>query len=168
MEHWYALYSKPHKEHHVSSLLESKGFETYLPTIQVRKNGKRKTVPFFSCYLFVRIDPADALPGVRWTTGLRRIVSFGGEPAVVGDNIVALMKKRLAETAESGYPRYDRFKPGERVRIRGGPLRDLEAIFDRSLSPSDRVRVLVDILGRLTPCVIETDCLEKVGRRLRW
>jgi len=30
------------------------------------------------------------------------------------------------------------------------------------------VRVLVDILGRLTPCVIETDCLEKVGRRLRW
>jgi len=76
------------------------------------------------------------------------------------------MKKRLAEMAESGYPRCDRFKPGERVRIRGGPLRDLEAVFDRALSSQDRAMVLVGLLGRWTPCVIETDCLEKVGRRL--
>ncbi|GAG50058.1 unnamed protein product, partial [marine sediment metagenome] len=123
---------------------------------------RRKTVPFFSCYLFVRLDPAGALPGVRWTTGLRRIVSFGGEPAVVGDNIVALMKKRLAEMAESGYPRCDRFKPGERMRIRGGPLRDLEAIFDRALSSQDRAMVLVDLLGRWTRCEVDVSCLKKL------
>jgi len=166
MEHWYALYTKPHKEHHVSSILESKGFETYLPTIQVRKNRKTRTEPFFSCYLFVRTDPAAGFPAVRWTPGLRRIVSFGGAPAVVRDDVVALIRKRLAEMAESGYPKYDRFKPGEPVRIKAGPLTDLEAIFDRSLSASERVRVLVDILGRLTPCVIESGCLEKAGRRL--
>ncbi len=95
-------------------------------------------------------------------------MSFGGQPAAVCDDVVALIKKTLAEIAESGCPRYYRFQPGERVLTNAGPLRDLEAIFDRSLSPSDRVRVLVDILGRLTPCVIQIDCLEKVGRRLRW
>ena len=96
MKCWYALYTKPHKEHHVSSFLESRGFETYLPTIQVRKNRRRKTKLFFSCYLFIR---------------------------------------------------------------------DFGAVFDKSLSSSDRARVLVDILGRLTACEIELDCLEKVTRK---
>ncbi len=50
MEQWYAVYTESHKEHHVSSFLHSSGFETYLPTVQVSKNGKRKTNPFFSCY----------------------------------------------------------------------------------------------------------------------
>jgi len=168
VKHWYALYTKPHKEDHVSSVLESRALETYLPTVRVRKNGRSQTEPLFSCYLFVRMDPADGIPSVRWIAGLRRIVNFGHQPAVVPDGAISLVRRRLAEMAEAGYPRYDRFEPGERVRIKAGPLRDLEGIFDRSLSTSDRVRVLVDILGRLTPCEIEVDCLEKVGRHLSW
>jgi hypothetical protein len=62
MEHWYALYTKPHKEHHVSSFLESRGFETYLPAIQVRREGQKSTKTFFSCYLFVRLCLAEVLP----------------------------------------------------------------------------------------------------------
>ena len=165
MEHWCALYTKPHKEHHVSSFLESRGFETYLPTIQVRKNGKSKTKTFFSCYLFVRLDPAEALPGVRWTPGLRRIVSFGKQPAVVRDDVIDTIRRHLKQMEASGYPVEQRFKPGERVLIKSGPLRDLEAVFDRSLSSSDRAKVLVDILGRLTTCEIELDHLEKVTRK---
>jgi len=97
LEYWYALYTKPHNEHHVSSFLESRGFETYLPTIQVKKNGKSKT--FFSCYLFVRLDPAEALARVRWAPGLRR-----------------------KQMEASGYPVEQHFKPGERVLIKSGPL----------------------------------------------
>lgn len=82
VQHWYTLCAKPHEEHHVSSVPESKGLETYLPTVQVRRNGRSKTEPLFSCYLFVRMDPADALPEVPWTPGLRRIVSFGDQLAV--------------------------------------------------------------------------------------
>ncbi|MFQ5813056.1 MAG: transcription termination/antitermination protein NusG [Anaerolineae bacterium] len=165
MKHWYALYTKPHKEYHVSTILESKGFETYLPTIQVRKNRRRKTKPFFSCYLFIRMDPADALPGVRWTPGLRRIVCFGQQPAVVRDDVIDTIRHRLERVEASGYPVEQRFKPGDRVLIKSGPLRDLEAVFDRSLSSSDRAKVLVDVLGRLTACELELDCLEKVTRK---
>ena len=97
MKHWYALYTKPHKEHQVSSILESQGFKTYLPTIQVRKNSRRKTRPFFSCYLFIRMDPVDALPEVRWTPGLRRIVSFGQQPAIVFVNDDKARRFRLVD-----------------------------------------------------------------------
>ena len=115
MEHWYALYTKPHKERHVSSFLKSRGFETYLPTIQVKKNGKgkSKTKPFFSCYLFVRLNSASALPSVRWTPGLRRIVSFGREPAAVPDAAISLIRRHVAEMGELDY--LSRFKSGDRV-----------------------------------------------------
>jgi len=165
MKRWYALYTKPRKERQVSDILASKGIETYLPLVRVRKRGRREVEqPFFPCYLFARVDlAAEGLSSVCWTPGLRKVVNFGGEPAAVPDAVVALIRKRLAKR---DYPRYKAFEPGERVRIKAGPLRDLEAIFDQNLSPSDRVRVLVDILGRLTPCEIEVDYLEKVSRRL--
>lgn len=160
MEHWYALYTKPHKEHHVSSFLKSRGFETYLPTIQVKKNGKSKTEPFFSCYLFVRLD-SDVAPSVRWTPGLRRIVSFGGKPAAVPDDAISLIRRRVAEMGELDYSGR-RFKPGEQVVIKGGALKYFEAVFHRALSNRDRAMVLVDLLGRWTRCEVDVSCLEKL------
>jgi len=161
MEHWYTLYTKPHKEQQVSGFLESKGLETYLPTVKIRKNGNYKVVPFFSCYLFVRVDPSNGLSSVRWTPGLRRIVSFGDQPAVVDDNVVSCLRQRLAEMQESGYEAY-RLKPGDRIVITSGPLRDFEAVFERGLSSGQRARILVDFLGRRTRCEVEIDRLEKV------
>ena len=160
MEHWYALYTKPHNERHVSSFLKSRGFETYLPTIQVKKNGKSKPQPFFSCYLFVRLNSASALPSVRWTPGLRRIVSFGREPAAVPDAAISLIRRHVAKMGELGY--LSRFKLGDRVAIKTGPLKYFGAVFDRALSNRDRAMVLVDLLGRLTRCEVDVSCLEKL------
>ena len=162
MEHWYALYTKPHKEHHVSSLLESRGLETYLPTVQVRRrNGKSKTEPFFSCYLFVRLDP-DVVSAVRWTPGLRRIVGFSGEPAAVPDDAISLIRRRVAKMGELGYAAC-RFQPGDQVVIKNGPLKYFEAIFDRALSNRDRAMVLVAWLGQWTRCEVDVSCLEKLN-----
>ena len=160
MEYWYALYTKPHKENHVSSFLKSRGLETYLPTIQVRKNGKKKTEPFFSCYLFVRLAP-DTATWVRWTPGLRRIVSFGGEPMAVPDDALSLIRRRVAKMGELDYSAC-RFKSGEQVVIKGGPLKYFEAVFDRSLSNRDRAMVLVEMLGRWTRCEVDVSYLEKL------
>lgn len=160
MESWYVLYTKPHKERQVSSLLQSKSYDTYLPTMPVRKNGKEKSEPLFSCYLFVRMDASLDLLQVRWTPGLRTVVMFGGQPAAVPDGVVSFIKHRLAQMRESGYGARP-FKPGERVIVRSGPLKDLEGIFDRGLSSRDRARILIDFLGRWTPCEIEIDHLGK-------
>jgi len=160
MEHWYALYTKPHKERHVSSLLESRGLETYLPSVPVRKNDRRRVKPFFSCYLFARFDPSEAFPSIQWTPGLRRILSFGGQLAVVPDEVVSSIRKRLAKVDELSYSTH-RFRPGDRVTVTSGPFKDFEAIFDRSLSSRERARVLVEFLGRWTSCEVSLDCLER-------
>jgi transcriptional antiterminator RfaH len=162
MRHWYALYTKPCKEHQVSSFLESKGFETYLPTIQVRKNGKKKIEPFFSCYLFVRLEPVAGLSSVRWTPGLKRIVGFDGGPAAVPDDAISLIRRRVTEMGELDYPAC-RFKSGDQVVIKGGPLQHFEAVFDRALSNQDRAMILVEMLGHWTRCEVDVSYLEKLN-----
>lgn len=163
MNHWYALYTKPRKELQVSATLKSEGIETYLPLYEPRRGRQpcKGPRPLFACYLFAKVDFSSRnVSSLQWTPGLRRIVSFDGEPAIIQDGIVSGIKERLAQD-ESAWWDGD-FGPGERVRIRSGPLQDLEAIFDERLSSSERVRVFIDMLGRLRACQIEADRLEKV------
>jgi len=163
MQHWYALYTKPKMEQQVSTLLDKKGIQTYLPLVEVPAKKRPGWVkqPFFPCYLFARADLDVVGQGaLAWTPGLCRLVSFGEEPAIVGDEIIALLQKRLA--AKRGRRLLDeRFRPGERVVIKAEPFQGFEAVFDETLSASGRVRVLVNFLGRQTACEVEIDDLEK-------
>ncbi|MFB0537885.1 MAG: transcription termination/antitermination protein NusG [Anaerolineae bacterium] len=165
MQHWLALYTKPRMERQVSNALTGRGVETYLPLVyKYSKHRRRKEPsPFFPCYLFARVDPTSAdYLSLRWTPGLRSIVRFGGRVAQVPDEAVTRIKQRLAQLEQAGYSESSGFKHGERVRIQAGPLEGLEAMFDRTVSATGRVRILLDILGRLTACEIESDWLEKV------
>lgn len=155
MEHWYALYTKPKKEHQVNTLLQGQGFETYLPTVRrkVRRRDRPDRVTYFPCYLFARIDfeitPRSA---IDWMPGVRRIIRSGEQPTIVADELVELIRCRLEGAEEVGY---GALKQGDRVRITSGPLRDLEAVFDQPLSPADRVRILLNVMGRMTPVEID-------------
>lgn len=155
MKRWYALYTKPHKERQVSNLLQEEGIETYLPTVRrkIRRRDRPDRVVYFPCYLFARIDfQVTPRSSIAWMPGMRRIVTFGEKPAVVADQLVDLIRRRLGDIEEVSY---GRLKQGDRVRITAGPLRDLEAVFDRPLSSADRVRVLLDVMGRMTPADID-------------
>lgn len=155
MKRWYALYTKPKKERQVDALLQEQGIETYLPTVQrkVRRRDRPDRIVYFPCYLFARLDLSDTpRSSIDWMPGIRHIVSLGERPAVVADEIVALLRRRLEGIEEMGY---GSLKQGDRVRITSGPLRELEAIFDQPLSAADRVRVLLDVMGRMTPVEID-------------
>lgn len=155
MERWYALYTKPRKERQVHALLQGRGIETYLPTVRrkVRRRDRPDRVVYFPCYLFALLDfKVTPHSSIAWMPGVRRIVAFGDQPAVVADEIINLIRGRLSDVEEVGY---GRLKKGDRVRIQSGPLRDLEAIFDQPLSSKDRVRVLLDVMGRMTPAEID-------------
>jgi transcriptional antiterminator RfaH len=149
------LYTKPKKERQVNTLLRGQGIETYLPTVRrkVRRRDRPDRVIYFPCYVFAHIDfKVTPHSSIAWMPGVRRIVSFGERPAVVADEIVEVLRDRLEDIEEVGY---GRLKKGDAVRIRSGPLRDLEAIFDQPLSASHRVRVLLDVMGRMTPVEID-------------
>jgi len=161
---WYALYTKPHKEEQLRSLLEEQGREVYLPMIPVQRprTGRRKKKPFFPCYLFVRGDQSNGdITNLRWTPGLRRIVAYGETPVAVPDEMIELVRARLAEReAVMKQPPGLRFKAGQRVKITEGPLSSMEAIFERGVSAGERVRVFVEVLGRMTACELDGTWIE--------
>lgn len=162
MLHWYTLYTKPKREQQVHDILSKRGFEVYLPLLRLLK--KRRLVqtqePLFPCYLFVRTDIEQVgISTIAWTQGLRRVVSFCGQPAIVDDVVIEHIKRRLSEG--NGPEVYGRFRHGEQVVVTEGPFKDLDAIFDGRLSGSGRVRVLLKIMGQLRPCEVHEAWLEK-------
>lgn len=157
---WYALYTKPHCERGVSERLQAKGFETYLPVVTVDgSRGNTVTRPFFPCYLFVRLDlDTDRLSQVHWTPGLKHVVSFGERPAVVPDEVITLIRERLAAIeAAGGLPAHG-FQPGDPV----GPFADFEVVFEQTLKPAERAWVLIQFLGEMNRLQVSVENPEPV------
>lgn len=165
MEYWYTLYTKPHKERQVETVLTGRGLQTYFPVVPApRRNQRSAQGAFFPCYLFVHANlDAIGLWSLQYAPGVRGIVMFGEHPAQVDDRIIATLRTRLGDT-DSIYVHGDVLKPGDRVVITSGPLANMEAVFDQSLSPAGRVRILINWLQRGTPVELESTMLRKVSK----
>ncbi|NLE77663.1 MAG: hypothetical protein GX605_13050 [Chloroflexi bacterium] len=160
MEQWYVLFTNPRKEEAVSTTLAQQGLETYLPTVAPAKlrRGRRQQLPFFPRYLFIHVDLAQAgVSLLKWCPGVASLVAFEGQPAAVPDAAIALIRERLS--AAHGGPASP-YRAGDRMRITCGPLKDLEAVFDKELGPSGRVRIMMEFLGRIRYCEVPVDALE--------
>ena len=162
MKHWYALYTKPHRESQVDGLVQVAGAETYLPTVQrrLKRRDRPDRVVYFPCYLFARLDlEVTPLSSITWMPGMRRIICAGEEPVVVADELIELIRQRLRGTEHIGY---GNLKQGDAVRITSGPLRDLEAVFEQPLTAAHRVRILLDVMGRMTVVDIDHTQIKKI------
>jgi transcriptional antiterminator RfaH len=114
--------------------------------------------PFFPHYLFARLDwNAGVTAKLQWTPGLRRIVSAGGRPVPVPDEVVAALRRGLAEMGEIGPE--EPFHRGDVVQIIAGPFEGLDAVFDRRLSPQGRVRVFLELMSRWVAADLDIDDL---------
>lgn len=161
MREWFTLYTKPQAEYQVQAALQARGFEVYLPEIETAKPqpGRNKR-PFFSCYLFVKLDfELVGLAQLQWTPGLRRIVSVDGRPIPLPQEMIDLVRRHLGDIERSGG--LARFKPGERVRIIEGPFSEMEAVFAGPSTSAQRVQVLLNILGRTSRVHLDADSLEE-------
>lgn len=162
---WYVLHTKANAEYRVARLLAQRRIETFLPTVRaVRPRPGYTTVPLFPSYLFARLDlEVVELSSILWTPGLRTIVTFNYRPAVVPDEVILFIRRRVDEiNAVGGMPSHP-FKPGDRVRIRSGPLAGLEGIFEGPTGPAERVRILIEFLGRMSTATVPVDFLERVA-----
>ncbi len=103
--HWYALRCKPRKEEVVWKQVSDQGFEVFYPRLRVNPVNPRarKIKPYFPGYLFVRLDLAVlGTSAFQWMPHTIGLVSFGGEPAAVPDNLIFAVRKRVEEIAEVG------------------------------------------------------------------
>lgn len=166
---WYALRSKPRKEEVVWRQVTTGGYEVYYPRIRVHPVNprSRKFRAYFPGYLFVSVDLEDVgLSVFKWMPHTLGLVSFGGEPAIVPENLVHAIRKRVEEINEAGGEVFDGLKSGDKVTISDGPFEGYEAIFDARLPGSVRVRVLLELLGsqRQVPMMIDANKIERKKR----
>lgn len=142
---WYTVSTKLRQEQQAVLYLDTLGLETFCPLLKKRKMVRRKwqdvMSPFFPGYIFARFDIHTRFRAVSYAKGVRRVVAFGNAPVPVDEKIIAEIRARLTNgcvTFPSGS-----LKSGQCVRIKGGPLEGLEAIFEREISDHQRVVVLL-------------------------
>lgn len=163
---WYAITVKHQHEQSVRSLLEFKGFEALAPTYRGCRRWsdrlKELDLPVFAGYVFCRFPYPERIR-VLDTPGVAKVVTFGGRPAEISDDEIAVIQAVIA----SGLPArpWPYLKPGDRVRIERGPLRGVEGTL---LREKDRLRLVigVEMLQRAMAVEFEVDMVEPV-RALR-
>lgn len=166
MKHWYLIYTKPHKEHVARENLERQGYDIYLPMARIRRRrlgkGANRIEPLFPRYLFIKLDTqTDNWSPIRSTLGVSNLVKFGMYPSAVPETLIELLCDRCDEEGIQDIAP-DEYKKGEAVRVLEGPMTGLEGIFLAKTS-SDRVMVLLDIVGKHTRVNMETEKLGPAG-----
>ncbi len=148
---WYAVNTKPRHEALAEKMISQLGVDVFYPKINEKKG-------LFPGYLFARYNPMEHYKKIRYTRGVRDIVSYGYTPVPVDDEIINAIKLRM----ESGFVHIakDLFKKGERVVIREGLFKDFEGIFE-DVKDSERIIILLNLISYQARIVVEA---EKVGR----
>lgn len=165
MKQWYAAHTKPNCERQVAAIMQQQGFDTFLPHLPVSGNkNKLSWKPFFPTYLFVKADFDDVgASDLRWTPGLKYLVAFGDQlPVPVPDITIEHLRHELSTMEAVGEWETYTFEPGQKVRITQGPLRDMSALFERTLTPHGRVQVLLTYLDQVRRIQIDGADLERV------
>ena len=169
-EDWYAVRSKPRKEDVLWKQLRAQGFEVFYPRVRVHHVNPRarKLEPYFPGYLFVQANLTDTgLSRFQWMPYSLGLVSFGGEPSTVPENLIHEIRRRVEAIAAAGGELFDGLKAGDKIYIQDGPFRGLEAIFDARLPGTERVRVLLEFLGnqRKIPVELNANQIQQVKRK---
>jgi len=147
---WYALRSKARKEEVVWRQVRTAGYDVFYPRIKVQPVNPRarKLKAYFPGYMFVRVDIEHVgISAFQWMPHAMGLVCFGDEPAIVPDNLIHAIRKRVDEISAAGGELFVGLNPGDTIVISDGPFAGYEAIFDARLPGSERVRVLLQLLN---------------------
>jgi len=148
---WYVVHTRPKCEHIAAGLMAGlEGVETYCPRIRFQKNTRRGKVWFiealFPSYFFARFVPAESMRAVNYSQSVIKVVDFGGNLTSVPDEAIAVLKSEMKDVeiceVEVGV------KVGDVVELTEGPMRGMKGIVNAMLTGVERVRILLEFLGR--------------------
>lgn len=148
---WFCVRAQPkHEQLAAVSLRRILGVECFAPRIRYRKITQRGPVWFveamFPGYLFARFVFAELYRQAQSMPGVTGIVRFGSRIAALPETTIAELR------TASGDDELIVFNPepkvNDAVKIASGAFIGLEAIVTQVLPSKERVRVLLDFLGR--------------------
>lgn len=148
---WYCVHTRPKCENSAASVLrEIEGVETFCPRIRFQRSTRRGKVWFvealFPSYFFAKFSVSDALRAVKHSQNVIRVVEFGGIPVCVPAESIERLRLEMGE----GELREIKIgiRVGDNVEVTEGPMRGLTGIVESLHSGEDRVRILLEFLGR--------------------
>ncbi len=162
---WYVIQTKTKKELEAKAYLSMKGVEVYSPCMEILASRGGRMVSeqqaLFPGYLFGRFNLLEDYSLVRWGRGVKKIVGFGAQPLPVADEVIELIRNR----AQGGefVRKACSFEKNDVVRVRTGPMKDLLGIVERWVSDTERVRILLNLVGYRPSVELHYSLLEKVA-----
>ena len=152
---WHCVQTKPKCEHLAAAHIRSaddEEIEVFCPRIRFKKNTRRGKVWFnealFPCYVFVRFRPNLHHRTVLYANSVSKIVQFGSRTPSIADGVIAAMRQEVGEEELKEIP--PEVEVGDEVVLGEGPLTGLTGVVTNLLTGEERVRVLMDFLGRDT------------------
>ena len=167
---WYCLRSQPKHEHIAAAhlrLLEE--VTVFCPRIRFKRATRQGIVwvteAMFPGYLFARFELASMHRQVRYAHGVSAIVCFADRYPTVDEQ--ALLQLRdytdVAGVKELNYS----LSQGDNVRIVEGAFVGLDAVITQVLPARERVKILLDFLGRKIEAEVEhSNVLRQVAHPL--
>jgi transcription antitermination factor NusG len=157
---WFAVYTTPRHEKHVSEILAERQIETFLPLYRTTRQWQKSRpvvleLPLFPTYVFVRIA-RQARGTVLGTPGVLSIVGSSREPWPLPDFEIEALRLGIHERKVEPHPY---LTVGERVRIKAGVMTGVEGIWVRKKADF-RVVVTLDTIMRSVAVEVDADDIE--------
>jgi len=147
---WYVVHTNPKQEERANSNLVAWGVETLYAKLKARRHNEFTgvptyiTQPLFPRYLFAKFK-REQLSKILFTRGVHDVVCFGDGPACVSEEIIDVIRGRIDQ---NGFVKLNNdLKPGDRVVISAGPLKNLIGVFEREVKGSERIMILLTAIG---------------------
>ena len=164
---WFCLKAQPKREHLAAvGLRKQFGITCFAPRLRARKLTRRGAVWFveamFPGYFFAQFDYITQRRAVEHAPGVRGLVQFGDRLAMIDTVTIEGLRRRME--ADEVVTIDPELKVGQEVQITNGPFQGLEALVTQLLPASERVRVLLEFLGRSVQMEVSKTTL--IQRRL--
>ena len=157
---WCAVYTRHQHEKTVGEMLQTKGFEVFLPLYEsMRKWKDRKkllSLPLFPGYVFVRGALERRLP-ILTTPGVHMIISRGERVATIPDEEIEAIRRTIE--GRFRVEPHPFLRCGERVRVVRGSLEGLEGVLARK---KNLCRLVLSVEMLAQSVAVEIDALDVV------
>jgi transcriptional antiterminator RfaH len=156
---WFCLRTQPKHEHVAATALRRQLRVTcFSPRLRFRRATRRGAVWFveamFPGYLFAEFVYSQQCRQVEYSSGIQGVVRFGDHIATLEQGTIASLQQTADEDEIVTFD--PEIQVGQSVRIAEGPLQGLEALVTHLLPARERIRVLLEFLGRSVEAEVST------------
>jgi len=162
---WYLVFTKPKQEEKAKKNLENQGFESFMPKISLINENEKVSSEIklmFPRYIFTKLKKENSnWIKINSTYGVSKIVSYGGMPAYIPENLVNELKVKCGGRGTVEQKKiFVNYKRGDQITIKDGIFKGKDAIF-LAYNTKDRVRVLLEIISQKSVTDIPSSHVDK-------